>query len=278
MSNEDDRVAWLIVEAIDAAAMRLRRENADLRAMLREIRRIVIASVRGEEHAATMTDDEVDAHAASTPVDVGNLVARMQSAEAERDALSNFSRNNEVALASAVDQLALLRAQVAALTADRDAAQERLSRMEANHALNVRVSCEEQTQRKNAAQRVVDAIGHELTCHTTLHPDDPWEGCSCVVADVERGCMGDVVAWMLRERDAAQAIIAGRATPPTDAEIEAHNKAGGTWYVRNGDRAGVLSIVDETRWIASEGGYRWWALDAEGRPCAWSVVEAKQCE
>ena len=74
---------------------------------------------------------------------------------------------------------------------------------------------------------------------------------------------------------AAQAIIAGRATPPTDAEIEAHNKAGGTWYVRNGDRAGVLSIVDETRWIASEGGYRWWALDAEGRPCAWAVVEAK---
>lgn len=139
--------------------MRLKLENADLRAMLREIRRTVIASVRGEDHAASLTDDEVDEHAVSTPVDVANLVARMQSAEALRDE--------------------------------------------------------------------------------------------------------------------AQAIIAGRATAPTDAEIEAHNKSGGTWYVRRGDRAGVLSIVDETRWIASEGGYRWWALDAEGRPCAWPVVEAK---
>lgn len=195
MSDDNDRVAWPIVEAIDAAAVRLKRENADLRAMLREIRRTVIASVRGEEHAASLTDDEVDAHAASTPVDVGNLVARMRSAEAERDALSNFSRNNEAALATAVDQLALLRAQVAALT---------------------------------------------------------------------------------DERDSAQAIIASRATAPTAAEIEAHSKAGGTWYVRSGDRAGVLSIVDETRWIASEGGYRWWALDAEGRPCAWPVVEVKR--
>jgi hypothetical protein len=113
--SDDNRVAWPIVEAIDAAAVRLARENADLRAMLREIRRTVIASVRDEEHAAALTDEEVDAHAASTPVDVGNLVARMRSAEAERDALSNFSRNNEAALATAVDQLALLRAQVAAL-------------------------------------------------------------------------------------------------------------------------------------------------------------------
>jgi hypothetical protein len=63
--SDDNRVAWPIVEAIDAAAVRLARENADLRAMLREIRRTVIASVRGEEHAATLTDEDVDAHAAS---------------------------------------------------------------------------------------------------------------------------------------------------------------------------------------------------------------------
>ena len=62
--------------------MRLKLENADLRAMLREIRRTVIASVRGEDHAASLTDDEVDEHAVSTPVDVANLVARMQSASA----------------------------------------------------------------------------------------------------------------------------------------------------------------------------------------------------
>lgn len=285
MSDDNDRVAWPIVEALDAAAVRLKRENADLRAMLREIRRTVIASVRGEEHAAALTDEEVDAHAASTPVDVGNLVARMRSTENERDALSNFSRNNEVALASAVDQLALLRAQVAALTADRDAAQERLARMEANHALNVRVSCEEQTQRKNAAQRVVDAIGHELTCHTTLHPDDPWEGCSCVVADVERGCMGDVVAWMLRERDAVRAIIAGRTTPPSDAEIAAHHAAGGEWLgfredVRtwcHGPEVVSFTYSEEHERSARRCS-RFWPLDAEGRPCAWPVVEAKQCE
>ena len=204
MSDDNDRVAWPIVETLDAAAVRLKLENADLRAMLREIRRTVIASVRGEEHAASLTDAEIEAHAVSTPVDVGNLVARMRSAEAARDALSSFSRNNEDSLASAVDQLAILRAHVAALTA---------------------------------------------------------------------------------ERDAAQAIIAGRTTPPSDAEIAAHHAAGGEWLGFREDvrpwchGPEVVSFTySEEHERSARICSRFWALDAEGRPCAWPVVEGERCE
>lgn len=49
-----------------------------------------------------------------------------------------------------------------------------------------------------AAARYFAAHGHEPTCHATQHPDDPFEGCNCVVADIERGCMGDVVAFLMR--------------------------------------------------------------------------------
>lgn len=69
-------------------------------------------------------------------------------------------------------------------------------------------------------------------------------------------------------RAGAEAIIGGSETPPSDAEVAAHLAEGGTWLVRKDDRAGVLSIEDEVRWTAREVGYRWWWLDAEGRPCA----------
>lgn len=73
-------------------------------------------------------------------------------------------------------------------------------------------------------------------------------------------------------REGAEAIIGGSETPPSDAEVAAHLVVGGSWLVRRGDRAGVLSIEDEVRWTAREVGYRWWWLDAEGRPCARTKV------
>lgn len=71
-----------------------------------------------------------------------------------------------------------------------------------------------------------------------------------------------------RERDEARAILEGRTAPPTDAEIDAHHAAGGSWLT--GDTV--------TWWPASLRGMRdngetegcvWIALDRSYRPCAW---------
>lgn len=90
----------------------------------------------------------------------------------------------------------------------------------------------------------------------------------------------------LAERDALRAIIEGRTTPPTDAEIEAHDAAGGWWLFLPGRGFGRCScsacrtaqmpagelLPGNVRMVAAVGGGRWWALDAQRRPCAWPVV------
>lgn len=72
-----------------------------------------------------------------------------------------------------------------------------------------------------------------------------------------------------------EAIVAGRATPPTYAEINAHAAAGGSWLVRYGYRTEVVDAAaakiatesDEPRVI------RWWSVDQEHCLCAWPAVE-----
>jgi len=102
------------------------------------------------------------------------------------------------------------------------------------------------------------------------------------------------IAALTAERDAAQAIIAGRATPPTDAEIAAHADESpiGAWLITATD--GNRSLVHLWRPFDADsrsedwemlrrrmGPFkftiaRWVPIDAEGRPCAWPVVEAKR--
>ena len=88
------------------------------------------------------------------------------------------------------------------------------------------------------------------------------------------------------ERDALRAIIDGRTTPPTDAEIAAHDHAGGWWsYLPPPGQSSCTCAACAThqqpggelprsnvRVVASLGDGRWWALDAQRRPCAWPVV------
>ena len=90
----------------------------------------------------------------------------------------------------------------------------------------------------------------------------------------------------LAERDALRAIIDGRTTPPTEAEIEAHDAAGGWWLYLPERGIGRCScsacrtaqmpagelLPGNVRMVAAVGGGRWWALDAQRRPCAWPVV------
>lgn len=83
---------------------------------------------------------------------------------------------------------------------------------------------------------------------------------------------------------ALRAILAGRATPPTRAEIDAHAAAGGGWAWRWTDHRGpnsvrhgssALPMIHAAAARAREPGApasRWWPLDASGAPCAWPVV------
>ena len=71
-----------------------------------------------------------------------------------------------------------------------------------------------------------------------------------------------------RERDEARAILEGRTAPPTDAEIDAHHAAGGSWLT--GDT--VTWAPASLRGMRDNGeteGCVWIALDRSYRPCAW---------
>lgn len=75
---------------------------------------------------------------------------------------------------------------------------------------------------------------------------------------------------------ALRAIIEGRTTAPTRAEIAAHEAAGGRWLVRNPElvRGYVETSAEYTADACRERGItlRWIALDADDRPCAWPEV------
>lgn len=68
------------------------------------------------------------------------------------------------------------------------------------------------------------------------------------------------------------AVVDGRTTPPTDAEIEAHAEtwrcvgATHTWDEMSGRMARAL------RNVLGKAPVRWWSLDAIGRPCDWPEV------
>jgi len=86
------------------------------------------------------------------------------------------------------------------------------------------------------------------------------------------------------DRDALRAILEGRTTPPTDAEIDAHAATGGAWLVAIAITDGALPALvvadhhaarryarqdPKAEWTAT----RWIAVGADRRPTTWPVVE-----
>lgn len=74
------------------------------------------------------------------------------------------------------------------------------------------------------------------------------------------------------QRDAALEIIAGSAVPPTDAEIAAHD---GMWRCttpRNQWDGMGPRLVAAMRDALNGEPCRWWALDANRRPCPWPTI------
>lgn len=98
------------------------------------------------------------------------------------------------------------------------------------------------------------------------------------------------VCALVAEVRRLRAILEGRTTAPTSAEIEAHIAAGGAWVAAMQGHAILAETVGETEEIFEEVEYfwpddyedddskppentwRWWPLDRERRPCAWPVV------
>jgi hypothetical protein len=85
-------------------------------------------------------------------------------------------------------------------------------------------------------------------------------------------------AALKAECDAMRAIIAGRTTPPTDTEIEAHDRrdaAGGRWRVMadGGRYIGMTQTVGQAKTMRdSTTGRRierWWPVNVAGELCAW---------
>ena len=80
---------------------------------------------------------------------------------------------------------------------------------------------------------------------------------------------------LLHARDELRAIVEGRTAPPTDAEIDAHHAAGGSWLT--GDT--VTWAPASLRGMRDNGeteGCVWIALDRSYRPCARPVVEVSR--
>jgi len=82
---------------------------------------------------------------------------------------------------------------------------------------------------------------------------------------------------MARVRE-LEAIIAGRTTPPTDAEIEAHAAAGGgRWLVltENDFTYDMPDAVSRDEWVRV-GVVRWCPCTDDGRPCAWPTADVSR--
>ena len=97
---------------------------------------------------------------------------------------------------------------------------------------------------------------------------------------MERDTLRGLTDAMRADNVRLRAIVAGRETAPTDAELTTHHDEGGQWLVIRA--ASPRSIVDTLRsvtdvraWARSGTPLRWLPLDASGRPCPWPTVAAE---
>ena len=63
------------------------------------------------------------------------------------------------------------------------------------------------------------------------------------------------------------AMLAGRATKPTRAEMDAHYARNRTWRVEHAN--GVRHLVGSRSELHCVTVVRWWACDEDGWPCEW---------
>jgi len=123
-------------------------------------------------------------------------------------------------------------------------------------------------------------------CHLELRHEDAavWRA-RVDAAERERDDLAAVLETRTAEHALAMArvreletIIAGRTTPPTDAEIEAHAAAGGgRWLVltENDFTYDMPDAVSRDEWVRV-GVVRWCPCTDDGRPCAWPAADVSR--
>lgn len=132
------------------------------------------------------------------------------------------------------------------------------------------------------AARIADA--EDPDCEALLYSDGP-EVCDVLRCEVlhqaevierrtaELSTAHGEIARLRAALTEAHTIIEGRTVAPTDAEIAAHWRAGGTWIVEGVIVLRVVEVVcahrDQSSWAA----VTWLPLNRSRRPCAWPVVE-----
>jgi len=94
----------------------------------------------------------------------------------------------------------------------------------------------------------------------------------CDAFETDNALLKQMVDKLRTENVLMREIIAGRDRAPTDAEIEAHAKAGGWWQWADADTFEHVMGVEIPDLLTCTTVERWWALDASGAPCAWPVV------
>lgn len=100
-----------------------------------------------------------------------------------------------------------------------------------------------------------------------------------LVRDQELAAADRVFDGLRAELARLRAIVEGRTTAPTDAEIAAHDAACGRWVLDTPDWTDVPSGEAERRYADHHRdrpalGWRWLPLDRDGRPCAWPAPDA----
>jgi hypothetical protein len=189
-----------------------------------------------------------------------------------------------------VEEMERLRAQLAQVTAERDALRARAEvTAERTHDHDGR----SRLAGLDAIEARARATGVDLW-DVSCDVNDPHDQCAMVVLRSDHGvCVApflmraaaefiaharEDVPALVEEVRRLGAIVEGRTTPPSDEEIAAH-EARGWWLFMLRGYPDVATTPREARdWAQHHRahpdmyGCRWWPLDTHGRPCAWPVV------
>lgn len=207
----------------------------------------------------------------------GRGFAHAEAGARLRDAAPDLAYTVDHQAATIADQ----EREITSLRAERDAASERAVTLEHQHAHAVETMerMGAQVTRAEAERDAALAQAEQIT--------------RGLREAQERARQGEALAKIHREeRDACaaevvrlRAIIEGRTTPPTEAEIAAHEAAGGRWRsvvpgewilsTDDGDAEDArktIGVQSANAAIVATCGVTWWAHDADHRPCAWPVA------
>lgn len=208
--------------------------------------------------------------------------ALVEELRAEVESLRELARGATATACRVVRELAVLRAQLAPLLAVHDAlvAAAALPGAGASpEAMVAAVMAKASADAREDLARIGRLVGcdslvgveiHAAVEHVVRHELEAARD-AAERAEREHDDACAEVETLRAEAALMREIIEGRTTPPTDAEIEAHWRAGGVWVAEGvvvlRSVAAAQAYRNQTSWAAVS-----WLPLRDGRPCAWPTV------